>query len=87
MSVVLIYLHLYTSFLIRQDEISDCMYVVLTGGFRVMKDFFNVPPRVDNAQPFAFVSAGDVVVYICVCAHAHTHTHTRRETGRDSERE
>jgi CRP-like cAMP-binding protein len=47
--------------LFRQGDASDCMYVVIQGGFRVAKDFIHSPPELATADELAFVEAGDVV--------------------------
>jgi CRP-like cAMP-binding protein len=47
--------------LFRQGDESDCMYVVIQGGFRVAKDFIHSPPELATAEELALVEAGDVV--------------------------
>ena len=47
--------------LIRQDEIADSIYVVISGGFRILKDFTNSRAELAAAEVVAFVGAGDVL--------------------------
>ncbi len=47
--------------LIRQDEIADSIYVVISGGFRLLKDFTNSRAELAAAEVVAFAGEGDVL--------------------------
>jgi CRP-like cAMP-binding protein len=47
--------------LMRQDEIADSIYVVISGGFRILKDFTNSRAELAAAEVVAFAGEGDVL--------------------------
>ena len=47
--------------LMKQGDAADCLYVVISGGFRVSRDFLQTPPEFVNATELAFIEEGDVV--------------------------
>jgi hypothetical protein len=41
--------------LMKQGDVADCLYVVISGGFRVSRDFLQTPPEFANATELAFI--------------------------------
>jgi CRP-like cAMP-binding protein len=47
--------------LVKQDDAADCMYIILNGGFRILKDFDHSPPELVSSVEIGFLQTGDVV--------------------------